>query len=145
MRSRRAWRPRRGNPRPRPGRRRRPRGSALHGRDAGGRAEPRPTRAGSPLRGSLGAGADCLELGLEERLVDLALIDRDAFLDTNADDRLAIDPQLLGELLWRQVVRHTQTSSMVFWSIKKPDGALCAIGLAGRSLVDDGGQRARLP
>jgi len=47
-----------------------------------------------------------LQLRLEERLVDLALVDRHTFLDTDADDLLAVDPQFLRQLLGREVVRH---------------------------------------
>src|SRR6266498_403980 len=42
-----------------------------------------------------------LELRLEQRLVDLALIDGHAFLDADADDLLAVDPEFLGQLLGR--------------------------------------------
>src|SRR4029450_2086226 len=50
-----------------------------------------------------------LELRCEEGLVDLALVDRDALLETEADHLLAIHVHLLRQLLWRQVVRHTAT------------------------------------
>jgi hypothetical protein len=42
-----------------------------------------------------------LELRLEQRLVDLALIDGHAFLDADADDLLAVHPEFLGQLLGR--------------------------------------------
>src|ERR1041384_931882 len=62
----------------------------------------RETRlAGGDLR-----GADGLELGLEEVLVDLPLIDRDAFRDAELDDLVALHVELLRELLRRQVIRH---------------------------------------
>src|SRR5215212_1285670 len=51
-----------------------------------------------------------LELSLEQRLVDLALVDRDRLLDADLDHLLAIDPKLLRQLLWRQVVRHRSSS-----------------------------------
>src|SRR6478672_5785091 len=43
---------------------------------------------------------------LEERLVDLAVIDRYVLLETQPDDLLAVDSVLLRELLGRQVIRH---------------------------------------
>src|SRR6185312_9763842 len=46
------------------------------------------------------------ELGLEQVLVDLALVNRDALRDTEPDDRLAVHVELLRELLGRQVIRH---------------------------------------
>src|SRR5688500_9943262 len=39
-------------------------------------------------------------------LVDLPLVDRDAFRDTELDDRLAVHVELLRELFGRQVIRH---------------------------------------
>ena len=51
-------------------------------------------------------GADSLELCLEEELVDLALIDRHAFLDTEPDHVVTIEPELFGQLFRRQVIWH---------------------------------------
>ena len=51
-----------------------------------------------------------LELGLEERLVDLALVDRHAFLDAQPDHVLPLHTKLLRELVRRQVVRHAWSS-----------------------------------
>ena len=51
-------------------------------------------------------GAQRLELRGKQRLVDLALVDRDRFLHANLDHLLPIDPKLLRQLLGRQVVRH---------------------------------------
>src|SRR5439155_12186766 len=51
-------------------------------------------------------GAERLELCLEQRLVDLALVDRNALLDTEADHFLPVDPELLGKLVRREVVCH---------------------------------------
>src|SRR5215831_13477362 len=51
--------------------------------------------------------ADRLVRCLEERLVDLPVVDRNAFLDADADDLFAVDPHLLGELVGRQVVGHS--------------------------------------
>src|SRR5436190_13453961 len=53
-------------------------------------------------------GGQRLKLRLEERLVDLALVDRHALLQADADDLLALDPELLRQLLRRQVIRHSQ-------------------------------------
>ena len=52
------------------------------------------------------AVSDCLERRLEERLVDLPVVDRHALLHADADDLFAVDPRLLGELFGRQVVGH---------------------------------------
>jgi DNA end-binding protein Ku len=49
---------------------------------------------------------DGLQLRLEQVLVDLPVVDRDALFDAELDDRLAIHPHLLGELLRRQVIGH---------------------------------------
>src|SRR5437764_4139662 len=56
-------------------------------------------------------GSEGLELRLEQGLVDLPLVDRDALLDTEADDLAALDAQLLRQLVRRQVVRHVAPSS----------------------------------
>src|SRR5437588_2170666 len=53
-------------------------------------------------------GGQRLKLRLEERLVDLALVDRHALLQADPDDLLALDPELLRQLLRRQVIRHSQ-------------------------------------
>ncbi len=50
--------------------------------------------------------ADGFELRLEQRLVDLPLVDRDRLLDAESDDLLTVDSELLRQLLGRQVVRH---------------------------------------
>src|SRR5205809_816380 len=57
-----------------------------------------------PALVQLGHRPDRLQLGLEEELVDLSLVDRHALLDAELDDLLAIHPELLRELLGRQVV-----------------------------------------
>jgi hypothetical protein len=62
-------------------------------------------------------------LSLEEVLVDLAVVDGDALLDAKLDDRLAIDAELLRELLGRQVVRHPVDPPS---SIKKARRRNCA-------------------
>ena len=86
------------------------------GKRAARRRKPhrRPQRAASPQRVRdswrylmrLGHRAQRLELRLEEGLVDLALVDRYAFLDAHANDFLPVDSELLRELFGRQVVRH---------------------------------------
>src|SRR5947207_14994674 len=50
--------------------------------------------------------AQRLELCLEQGLVDLPLVDRDALLDADADDLAPVDAQFLRQLVRRQVVRH---------------------------------------
>ena len=77
--------------------------------------------------------ADGLERRLEQRLVDLAVIDRYAFLDADADDLVAIHPRLLGELFGRQVVGHAASSGRENGK-KKPAGADRARRAAGHSL-----------
>ena len=58
--------------------------------------------------GGLGDGhAQRLHLCLEEVLVDLALVNRDALLDAELDDRIAVHAELVRELLGRQVIRHS--------------------------------------
>ena len=59
--------------------------------------------ASGGLRDGQSAG---LELNLEQVLVDLSLIDRDALLDAELDDRIAVDAELVRELFRRQVIRH---------------------------------------
>src|ERR1044072_4393141 len=56
-------------------------------------------------------GAQRLQLCLEKGLVDLALVDRDALLDADADHFAPIDAQLLRQLVRRQVVCHVAPSS----------------------------------
>ena len=73
-------------------------------------------------------GAQRLELRREERLVDLALVDRHALLDADADDLLAVDAELLGQLFRRQMVRHAY-----LLGTKTPVGALARTGEVGRS------------
>src|SRR3990170_2623245 len=79
------------------------------------------------LMGRLRDAADGLELGLEQGLVDLAVVDRDALLDAEPDDRLAVDTELLRELLGRQVVRH---AGVLLQASKKPAGAARTVGLS---------------
>ena len=62
------------------------------------------------LRGLGDGQAEGLELHLEEMLVDLPVIDRDAFLDAEPDDLVTIHAELVRELLRRQVVRHASAS-----------------------------------
>src|SRR5688572_8324174 len=50
--------------------------------------------------------AQCLELGREQGLVDLALVDRHAFLDAHPNYFLPVDPEFLRELFGREVIRH---------------------------------------
>src|SRR3984893_13778231 len=64
-----------------------------------------------------------LELRLEQCLVDLALVDRHAFLDADADDLLAVDPEFLGQLLGREVIRPRRS---FLCPTKKPACARCA-------------------
>src|SRR3954471_12187516 len=44
--------------------------------------------------------------GVEQRLVDLAVVDGHMLPDADPDDLLAFDPELLGDLFRRQVIRH---------------------------------------
>ncbi len=79
--------------------------------EAGGLArEPLPAltaqRASQALPGRLLPRPNRLELCLEEVLVDLALVDRDAFRDADPDDRLAVHVELLRKLVGRQVICH---------------------------------------
>src|ERR1041384_2217200 len=57
-------------------------------------------------RRSSGFRAERCQLRLEERLVDLSLVDRDAFLHADPDHLLPIDPQLFRQFLRREVIRH---------------------------------------
>src|ERR671916_101402 len=59
-----------------------------------------------PLLVRLRQGAERLQLRLEERLVDLPLVDRHALLDADADYLLPLDSELLRKLVGREVVRH---------------------------------------
>jgi hypothetical protein len=70
--------------------------------------------------------ADRLQLRLEEELVDLALVDRDAFLEADTDHLRAIDPELLRQLFRREVIRHDAPSST---ETKKPTGAQLSLTL----------------
>ena len=55
-----------------------------------------PVRVREPGSGGLRDGQTAgLELNLEQVLVDLAVIDRDALLDAELDDRIAVDAELL--------------------------------------------------
>src|ERR671939_2099899 len=75
---------------------------------------------GAPASVRLRRRAQRLELCLEQGLVDLPLVDRNALLDADADDLAPLDAQLLRQLVRRQVVRHVAPP----WSTKKPAGAL---------------------
>jgi hypothetical protein len=57
-----------------------------------------------------GQGSQRLELRLEQRLVDLPLIDRHVFLEADADHFIASDPDFLREVVRRQVVGHLAPS-----------------------------------
>src|SRR5262249_39730282 len=61
-------------------------------------------------------GAERLELRLEQRLVDLPLVDRHAFLDAEADHFLPVDTEFLRQLVRREVVCHDAPSG----ATKKP-------------------------
>src|SRR6266550_4555211 len=82
-----------------------------------------------PPRSVLLQNPQRLELRLEQCLVDLALVDGHAFLDADADDLLAVDPQFLRQLLGREVVRHRRSSPCT----KKPACATALSGLARTS------------
>src|SRR5919109_1582263 len=56
-------------------------------------------------------GPERLQLCLEQGFVDLALVDRDALLDADADDLAPVDAQLLRQLVRRQVIGHVAPSS----------------------------------
>ncbi len=60
--------------------------------------------------GSLGHRPERLQLGLEEVLVDLALVDRHAFLHAEPDHLLPVDLQLFRQLFGREVIRHSACS-----------------------------------
>src|SRR5205823_687598 len=47
-----------------------------------------------------------LQLGLEEVLVDLPVVDRHPFLHADADHLLPIDSELFRQFLGREVIRH---------------------------------------
>ena len=49
---------------------------------------------------------DRAEMGLEERLVDLALVDRDMLLDADPDHLRAVEADFLRKLLGRQMIGH---------------------------------------
>jgi hypothetical protein len=55
----------------------------------------------------LGHRPERLQLRLEEELVDLSLVDRDAFLHADPDHLLPVDSELLGQFFRRQVIRHS--------------------------------------
>src|SRR4029079_10189550 len=94
----------------------------------------------------LGHRPERFELRCKERLVDLALVDGDAFLDAHPNHFLPVDAELLRKLIGRQVIRHWSASS-VSRQRKSPLGAslLRSGGLGHRSLVVRGNQRARVP
>ena len=58
--------------------------------------------------------AESLELCVEERLVDLPVIDRNMLFDADPDHFLAFDPDLFGELIWRQMVGQLGSLSFGF-------------------------------
>src|SRR5215210_9406810 len=90
--------------------------------------------------------AQGFQLGREEGLVDLALVDGYAFLDAHPNHFLPVDAELLRKLIGRQVIRHRSASS-VSRQRKSPLGAslLRSGGLGRRSLVVRGNQWARVP
>src|SRR5215211_2135958 len=53
-----------------------------------------------------------LQLRLEERLVDLALVDRHTFLDAHPNHFLPVDAELLRKLIGRQVICHLAASCL---------------------------------
>jgi hypothetical protein len=63
-----------------------------------------------PLSGALRHTADRLELGLEQGLVDLPQLDGYTLLDADLDHFLPFDAKLLGQLFWREVIRHDPPS-----------------------------------
>src|SRR5437763_855793 len=77
-------------------------------------------------------GAERLELCLEQRLVDLALVDRNALLDTEADHFLPVDPELLGELVRREVVCH---DAPVLEQQKSPAALRAGEGMSSAAVV----------
>ena len=89
--------------------------------EAGEEPSQRPTSSFLVL---LRERADRLQLRPEERLVDLALIDRHTLLHAEADDLLPVHSKLLRQLLRRQMVRHL----LLLPGTKKP-AARCADGL----------------
>src|SRR3990172_2503281 len=101
--------------------------SGIFARPESARADSGFAPIGTSLMSRLRDAADGLELGLEQGLVDLAVVDRDALLDAEPDDRLAVDTELLRELLGRQVVRH---AGVLLQASKKPAGAARTVGLS---------------
>ena len=76
------------------------------------RASARVGAVGAAPSMRLGHRPERFELRLEERLVDLALVDRHAFLDAHPDHFLPVDAELLRKLIGRQVIRHWSSSSV---------------------------------
>ena len=105
---------------PRPRRRKPPRRAARVARSQ---------RASSARSVVLGHRPERLQLRLEERLVDLAVVDRDRLLHADLDHLLAIDPELLRQLLRREVVRHLTSPR----TRKNPPRTLAQTGSVNRS------------
>src|SRR5205823_1770971 len=60
---------------------------------------------------------ECLQLRLEEVLVDLPVVDRHALFDTHPDHLLPVETELLRQFFGREVIRHR---SAPFPGTKKP-------------------------
>src|SRR5690349_17843392 len=84
----------------------------------------KPVRPLEDARRSVRREEDLLAHGGEQRLVDLAVVDRNAVLVAQADDVLALQIHLLRKLFGRQMIRHSSISSGLGRSAnKKPTGA----------------------
>ena len=96
-----------------------PSGRAFRGRG------DRPPGCGSAGQAVLVACTCCgLEVdvphGVEERLVDSAVIDGDVLLDTDAYHFGAFDPELAGQLFGREVVRHgSRLPCTLHWALQR--------------------------
>ena len=88
---------------------------------------------------------DRLELRGEQRLVDLAVVDRDALLEADPDHVFTIDAGLLRQLVRRQVVCHLAPSSSVSLKHEKARRARGAGGLGSKSSWHRTGSFTRLP
>ena len=75
-----------------------------------------------------------MELSLEQRLVDLSLVDRHVFLEADPDHLVPVDPDLLRELVGRQVVGHFAPST------KKPAAHNALAGLDLQLVWAQGGE-----
>ena len=72
--------------------------------------------------------------GLEERLVDSAVIHGDVLFDADPDDFGSVDPELTGELFGREVVRHgSRLLARCTWALQRqsPPGD-AVVGSAGQ-------------